>query len=360
MQTHGLTYLYGQLARLQRKPLFGQIDLTYACDYDCVHCYCKRCRKRQPELSTQEIKKIFDQLQEQGCLSLGLSGGDPLTRPDFKAIYLYARQKGFIVSVLTNGYRLDKKLINFFAKHPPCSIDITLNSLKPETYQLITGASAALNKVKRNIKAAARAGLNIIIKANCLKENKAEIGAIKHWCEAVLGKPQDNLHRFRYDKIIFPRLNGAKEPCRHRLSVEDLVAVTKEDREIEEEYRQSKELSGYFFKKKKHPLYLCNTWKTNFFIDPYGTLKFCSHSENFSTNLRKVSFKQGFYKTFKQIAKVKFKTNSPCRTCDMREYCHSCPAIAYLETGDQEKPAEYFCRMAKNLKKEIMAQKKAR
>lgn len=353
MFSHGLTYLYGRFARARRRPFFGQIDLTYRCDFSCVHCYCKNIGPPAGELSTQEIKKIFDDIAEEGCLWLALSGGDPLTRPDFKEIYLYARQKGFILTILTNGYRLGATMIDFLKKYPPCSIDITLNSLREKVYCRITGLPRALNRVKKNIQSAAKAGLNLIIKANCLKENQNEIGMIKHWTESILGKPADNLYRFRYDKIIFPRLNGGKEPCRHRLDFKDMADVSREDKDMEKEYCRSLKTPVYRPRKKIHPLYACDTWKNAFFIDPFGRLKFCSHSEQFSSVLRRTSFRRGFYDIFPKIAQARFKTKSPCRTCDLRLYCISCPAIAYLETGDEEKPAEYFCRLAHQLEKEI-------
>ncbi len=346
MQSHGITYLYGKLRRIQRQPLFGQIELTYQCDFNCVHCYCRKRTFSGHELSTTEVKIILDEIHKEGCLWLAITGGDPLVRPDFKEIYLYARQKGFILTVLTNGYRLNTEMIKFFAKYPPCSIDITVNSLKEKSYRKITGFPQALNKVKRNIKSAAQAGLNIIVKANCLKENKGEIGAIKRWSENILGKPANNLYRFRYDKIIFPRLDGSKEPCRHRLSAKELALTPLEDEDMEREYCRALKSPRYHSQAKINPLYSCNTWQTSFYIDPCGRLKFCIYSDKFTTDLRQKSFHYGFYKVFPKIAQARFKSQSPCRVCDLKRYCFSCPAIAYLETGDEEKPAQYFCRLA--------------
>ncbi len=358
MQSHGVTYLYGRFRHARHHPLSGQIDLTYRCDFACVHCYCKESEPFGRELSTAEIKKILDDIAEEGCLWLALTGGDPLVRPDFKEIYLYARRKGFIIAVLTNGHRLDAEMIKFFVKYPPFSLDVTLNSLKERAYRQIVGLPHALSKVKRNITLAAKAGLNVIVKANCLKENKSEIGAIKRWTEKILGKPEDNLYRFRYDKIIFPRLNGSPEPYRHRLSPAELSDIPGEDEEMDKEYCHALKNSILSFKNKVNPLYLCDTWKTTFYIDPYGRLKFCPHSHKFLVDLRKQSFHDGFYNEFPKIAKEKFKTKTLCRKCDLRRYCCSCPAVAYLEAGDEEQPAEYFCQIAHQLKKEILAFKK--
>ena len=347
MLSHGLAYLEDRFSRMRHRPVYGQIELTYRCDYNCAHCYCKGSEDFSRELTTAEVKKIFDEIHRAGCFGLTLTGGDPLVRPDFQEIYAYARQKGFIVTVLTNGYRLNRKLSDYFTRYPPLSIDITVNSLNSLSYAKITGfPREALARVKSNIQYASRQGLAIIIKANAIKTNKTEIGIIKRWAHNLPGKSKENLYNFAYDTTIYPRLNGDTAPCRLRLNQKELNAIYTLDRDIKKErenYLEKDFLSADVLHKT---LYFCNTFKNNFYIDPFGRLKFCPHTDKFSSDLRQVSFQKGFYKEFPKLTKVRFKTSSLCRTCRLRGACYSCPAAAFLETGDEEKPVKYFCRLA--------------
>jgi radical SAM protein with 4Fe4S-binding SPASM domain len=348
MLSRGLAYLEEKTSRLPHRPILGQLALTYRCDYDCVHCYCKGSEKLGRELTTAEIKRILDEVSAAGCFWLTLTGGDPLVRRDFKEIYAYAKRKGFIITVLTNGYRLGRAITDYFAHYPPLSIDITLNSLNTHSYSKITKSSeTALRRVRDNIEYAVFKGLTIIIKANCLKENKDQIPKIKRWAYALLTKcPPEKKANFRYDPIIYPRLNGNTEPCEHRLSLKEIEKIRKLDSDIKKDHKKYLKKQ---FPKAKTPhrfLYFCNNFKEQFFIDPFGRLKFCEHTDKFSVNLREVSFKQGFYKEIPKFTKERFKTNSVCRVCRLRLLCYSCPAAAFLENGDEEKPVEYFCSLA--------------
>jgi len=90
-----------------------------------------------------------------------------------------------------------------------------------------------------------------------------------------------------------------------------------------------------------------------FFIDPYGRLKFCVFSDKYSTDLKTTSFQKGFYGTFPKILEEKFKTNSKCISCELRPICSYCPARAFLETGDQEAPVPYYCELAQATAREM-------
>ncbi len=361
MLSHGLAYLEHKIERLFHAPAYGQIELTYRCDYNCPYCFNKGSENIGRELTTAEIKNILDEIQRAGCLRLALTGGDPLLRPDFKEIYAYAKRKGFIITVLTNGYRLSHKLSDYLAKYPPLSIDITVNSLSPCNYAKVTGFSgAALKRVLDNIQYASRKGLALIIKANCLKENKTQIAKIKRWAHNLPGKSKENLYNFRYDSIIYPRLNGDTSPCRLRLNQKELNAVHKLDPDIKKEHQNYLAKDFPSGKIPRRALYYCNTYRDHFYINPFGRLKFCSNTDKFSVDLRKVSFTQGFYKEFPKLTMERFKTDSICRTCRIREICFSCPAAAFLETGDEEKPVKYFCRLAHNTVKAAQSKRRKR
>lgn len=59
----------------EHSPLSGQIELTYRCNLNCIHCYCKNSEDLNKELTTQEWKNVLDEIQKQGCLWLCITGG---------------------------------------------------------------------------------------------------------------------------------------------------------------------------------------------------------------------------------------------------------------------------------------------
>lgn len=344
--------------RLNRKlpqqfPISGQIELTYRCNLKCIHCYCKGLEDKDKELTTEFWKRILDTLQKQGCLYLCFTGGDPLMRDDFLEIYSYAKEKGFLINLFTNGTMLTSKLIDYLENHPPVYIEITLNGITQKTYESITQIPGSFLKVIKTIHMLKESKLPFILKSNCLKQNKREIVKVKAFTEQLFTGLPRNKYRFKYDVMIYPRLNLDKAPTRYRLPFKELSAVKKQDPDIWKEYQKNLRCRLPVSKRDRSYLYLCNAWQQHFFINPYGYLKFCRLSDKFGVNLRRISFNHGFYRVFPQLLRGKFKTNSKCKDCKLRTICYYCPARAYLETGDEEAPIPYFCELAKGTYREM-------
>ncbi len=333
-------------------PLNGQVELTYCCNLNCVHCYCKGLGNRDKELSTLQWKKIINEIQAAGCLYLTFTGGEPLMRKDFLELYTYAKRKGFIITVFTNGCAFSKKILHYLAKSPPFSIEITLNGITEATYESITQVKGSFPVVMENIKKLKEKKLPLIIKSNLLKQNQGEITRIKAFADKFLGKSQSKYH-FKYDPMIYPCFNGDKTPTNFRLSFQDLMELRKQDVDIWQEYQEGMHMDILDLERTKDFLYHCNSFRKQFFINPFGRIKFCELSEKFSANLKTTSFKKGFYKVFPKILKVRFKTDSQCKICRLRPICYYCPARAYLETGNEESPVEYYCQLAEETERQM-------
>jgi radical SAM protein with 4Fe4S-binding SPASM domain len=334
-------------------PWQGQIELTYGCNLNCVHCYCKGLENRKSgsenrELIAIEWKKILDEIHREGCLWLCFTGGEPLIRDDFLEIYSYAKKKGFIITVFTNAIAFSDKMLNHLAKSPPYSIEISLNGITRHTYETITQTKGSFLKAMENIKKIKEKGLPLIIKSNCLKQNKREIARIKAFVDEFLGKAKGKYY-FKYDPLIFPRLDADTRPCNYRLSFEEILEFEEQDADIRQEYREVLHRGFPELGRDDIFLYQCDTWMTQFCINPYGRLKFCQLTEDFSSDLRKVTFADGFYNTFPKLLLERFRTDSKCRSCSLRPICYSCPAKAYLETGNRENPVFYYCESAMKL-----------
>ncbi len=347
-------YFFNRLESKKRHfPLNGHIELTYRCNLNCVHCYCKGSEDKGRELPAKEWKKILDALEVEGCLNLCFTGGEPLVREDFLEIYSYARSKGFIITLFTNGQTVTPKVIDYLVKSPPFSIEITLNGITERTYESITQIPGSFLKVMNTINVLKEKNIPLILKSNCLKQNKEEIGNIKAFTERVFDRSPGNKYRFKYDPMIYPRYSRDKIPCNYRLSFTELLETKRQDPDIWKEFQEDLDCKFPRLKRNKNFLYLCNAWQQEFYINPYGRLKFCGLSDKFSVDLKTTPFKEGFYRVFPRLLNARFKTGSKCKNCNLRPICYHCPARAYLETGDEEAPVPYFCELAKATAKEI-------
>lgn len=353
-------FFYEKLSsKNQFSPTEGHLDLTYRCDFSCIHCYCQGMGDPSRELTTAGWKKIIDDIKSAGCVFVSFSGGDPLVRKDFLEIYSYAKEQGFIVTLFTSGYSLTGKIIDFLAKSPPFSIEITLNGITDRTYETITRKKGSWGRVMDNIKKLKVAKLPLILKANCLKQNKHEIHKIKKFADELLGKTKGKYH-FKYDTMIYPRLNGDITPTHYRLSFKEIEELRKQDEDMWKESQQRLRFELPKLERDRKFLYHCNSWLSQFFINPAGRLRFCEFSDQFSVDMTKVRMKDAFYKMAPQILKKEFKTDSRCKNCRLRPVCYRCPARAYLETGNEEAPVEFYCELAGDLEREMSSSRSNR
>lgn len=87
--------------------------MTPRCNFNCVHCYLQD-HHAEDFLSKDDVIQMLDLLYDEGILFLTLTGGEVLTRKDFAEIYAYAKRKGFLMEVFTNGYALTEEVIALF------------------------------------------------------------------------------------------------------------------------------------------------------------------------------------------------------------------------------------------------------
>lgn len=135
----------------QRLPYSVLFELTARCNMNCVHCYLQNVHDTK-ELSYDKIIEIIDILYEKGIVFLTFTGGEILLRKDFVDIYLYAKKKGFLVELFTNGYLFDDKIIDALAEYPPLLVDISLYGASENTYRKVTGLQNAFARVIQNCK----------------------------------------------------------------------------------------------------------------------------------------------------------------------------------------------------------------
>ena len=78
------------------------LHLTQACNYHCRHCFAMFPEPR--DLSPERWKDIISDLAESGLVSaINFAGGEPVFCRGFPEIVSFAHDKGFLLSIITNG-----------------------------------------------------------------------------------------------------------------------------------------------------------------------------------------------------------------------------------------------------------------
>lgn len=129
-------------------PLRYFLDVTYRCNLSCPYCYLGTERKKD-ELSTQEWIDIINQIPRFGIISI--IGGEPLTRKDFREIYIAASKRTpYRVNLYTNSLLMTESMIDDFIKYKLLCLSVSLDGYK-ETHDINRNHKGAFDKVINNL-----------------------------------------------------------------------------------------------------------------------------------------------------------------------------------------------------------------
>jgi radical SAM protein with 4Fe4S-binding SPASM domain len=83
-------------------------EVTAGCNLGCIHCHAASGKPDPQELSTEEGKRLIEQIAEIDAFrTLVYTGGEPLVRPDIFALLRHSQEIGFANIVATNGILID-------------------------------------------------------------------------------------------------------------------------------------------------------------------------------------------------------------------------------------------------------------
>ncbi len=326
----------------QRTPFSGNLDLTYRCNNRCVQCFVNKPeddnKEIEKELTYSEICRILDQLAEEGCLWLLMTGGEPLLREDWIYIYLYAKKKGFLVTLFTNGTLISPSVADILQEFPPLSIEVTLYGITERTYERVTRAVGSFEKCMNGINLLVERKLPVKLKTVVITLNKHEFVGMKKFAK-------DMGLEFRFDAIMNERIDRHNNVARLRIPPSEVVELDLTDPRRAPEYVSLYERASGM-RLDPELLFHCGAGMNSFNIDPYGGLMACIMTRNPSYDLRTGSFKEGWRSFLPRIREQKAKKKNKCKDCGLNPICDQCPGWSQLETGDQETPVEYLCQVA--------------
>ena len=141
-------------ARDKAVPISGSFELTPLCNLDCKMCYV-HLNKSQMQgaqlLSTDQWKDIMQQAIDAGMMYARVTGGECLTYPGFRELYLFLRDRGIETVILSNGLLMDEEMCAFLKEYPPAAIQVTLYGASEDAYERVTG-HRSFTRVVENIR----------------------------------------------------------------------------------------------------------------------------------------------------------------------------------------------------------------
>ena len=186
-----------------RKFPYIRLSISDVCNFKCGYClpdgYKIDKSDNRSFLNIEEIGRLAKALSELGVSKIRLTGGEPTVRKDFfEIIKIIKKNSGIKKTVMTtNGYRLDK-ISNDIKNSGLDGINISIDSLNPETFKKITGHDR-LEEILRGIKNLQELNFkNIKINAVLLKGINDSEKDFNDWAEFLKNNEID----FRYIELM--------------------------------------------------------------------------------------------------------------------------------------------------------------
>lgn len=348
-------YMHQKGARLGL-PVSGSFELTPRCNFNCKMCYVHQSAEQvvasgRKELTADQWLDIARQAKDAGMVFLLLTGGEPLTFPEFPRLLHELKQLGLLVSVNSNGSLIRGEMLEALKKDPPLRFNITLYGGSDATYERLCGRPM-FHQVVDNIRALKEAGIPVRLNASITPDNKDDVADIFR-----IGRELGVY--VKSTTYMFPpvRINGgAAGEAEHRFSAVDAAKyelLCREQTMTEEELREAVKNGGLPPDGEEctggaegEPLF-CRAGRSSFWMTWDGRLLPCGMMADQGVSVPDQGFAAAWAAARQAVEAIRLPKE--CTGCPMHTQCASCAASCAAETGRCDGKPEYLCEMTKTL-----------
>ncbi len=163
--------------------------------------------------------------------------------------------------------------------------------------------------------------------------------------------------KFSPSGLLTAALNQDTYPLRWRLSPKKIAQLNNKYSFLNKgtiiENETGLSCNGSFTEKKINTLFRCFGGRNCFRISPNGKLVICAflHKPSYDLFKKGNTLNKGLHWLKQKYRILSFFSKSKCATCTDKQICMWCPGRAYLEKGDPKQHVDYYCALAKELRK---------
>jgi radical SAM protein with 4Fe4S-binding SPASM domain len=315
-------------------PLSMQVDLTMRCNERCTHCY--RVVEERPELTTDEIRHLLDDLARAGTFYLTFSGGEVFLRPDLFALIEHARARRFDVRLKSNALLITPARAERLRSLGIRQVDVSLYSTDPHVHDGITAVPGSLARTLEGVAHLRAAG--VTVKLNCPLMNVnadgfREVRALAERLGVLSG----------FDPMITARNDGDAGPVLLRIGRPALRDFLSDPRVAAE--RGACASDGPRTDLDEVP---CGAGHSTGYVSAYGDVMPCVAMPIACGNIRDEPFEAIWSRSpaMRRVRAVRVRDLYICRTCPTAAFCSRCPGQSVVEDGDLLGPSRAACDQA--------------
>ena len=322
-------------------PFSAQLDLTYRCNEQCVHCYLDH--DDHGEMTTTEIKHLLKEMAEAGVFILTFSGGEIFLRKDFFEILECARSLTFCIKLKTNAVLIREAQAARLHDLGVESIQISIYSHRPEVHDSITKVPGSLRKSIDAIRFLKSHGLKVILANVLMTENMQDYHGVRALADELSAE-------YTLDPTITPKMDGdrsildlnAGETALRQLFRDELLVGNAEEFCAAPPIRQ--EQDGQAHSAESMDSLPCSAGHTACYVSPYGEFYPCVQFPLSCGNVRQQRFIEIWRNSeqLNEVRSIRLRDMSSCSQCAHGSTCTRCPGLAFME-GNMRGPSTADC-----------------
>lgn len=327
-------------------PYTLTMELTHRCPLRCLYCSNPTELIRQEnELAIDHWISIIDQAAELSVVQANLTGGEPLAYADLPGVISRLKERDIYSNLITSGIGLSQNVLNELIECGLESIQISLQSAKPETAELIAGWHAQEQKLSA-LKLATETRIPVTLNVVLHKHNIGEVEQIIELAESMNVKRLElaNAQFYGFAMVNIEHLLPTVEQMEEGLAVYDA-----KKKRLNGKMQLSWVIGDYL---ESSPKPCMGGWANqHIVVSADGTAYPCLAANAINT----LSFPSTKEHSLKWIWEESPAFNSyrgydwmvePCRTCEFREKDFGgCRCQSFLLTGDARQ-ADPVCHLS--------------
>jgi radical SAM protein with 4Fe4S-binding SPASM domain len=318
-------------------PLSVHIDLTMRCNERCIHCY--RVIERRPELTTDELTALLDDVARAGTLYLTFSGGEVFLRKDLFALIEHARRLHFDLRLKSNALLITPDKAARLRALGVRQVDISIYSAVPAVHDGVTKVPGSFERTLEGVGMLRAAGVKVKLNCPLMKLNVGqykEVRALADRLGVLCG----------FDPMITAKNDGDASPVKLRITRNDLIQVL-QDPKMNPNLGKPvpREIPSGRSDLDDVP---CGASHNACYISAYGDVMPCVAMPIACGNVRDEPFAEIWHRSpeMQRVRSIRIRDLHTCSSCAASRFCTRCPGQALVETGDLHGPSPANCEHA--------------
>jgi putative heme d1 biosynthesis radical SAM protein NirJ2 len=316
---------------------------TNQCNMFCEHCYREAGEKAEEELSTDEAKRMLEEIVRADFKIMIFSGGEPLMRPDIFELIAYAKNLGLRPVLGTNGTLISPEVAEKLKMAGLMGAGISLDSLDVKKHDQLRHYEGAFREAVQGMNNCREVGLPFQIHTTVFDWNQDELENITDFAIETGAVA----HHLFFLVPTGRAVDLEEESLRAEAYEEVLERILKKQQEIEIELKPT--CAPQFMRIAKQMgmdmrfTRGCLAGTHYCIVGPKGDVQPCAYLNIPLGNVKETPFSEiwSSHPVFKELRTLNYKGD--CGQCEYKYICGGCRARAYFYHDKDFMAEEPWC-----------------